>query len=113
MPPDNSMQIAQLNAQVQQAALAQRAQSDQARLANQQQLEQARMQERSADRDAELQREAMRQQAENQRSQSEMAARVGMNNSDNQTAMTLAQLEIATGERIGVSTGTGVNPQPR
>lgn len=52
MPPDNSMQIAQLNAQTQQQALQQKAQSDQQRmqleqtkLQQQMQLEQAKMQQ--------------------------------------------------------------------
>lgn len=112
MPPDNSMQVAQLNAQVQQAALAQRAQSDQAKLAQQQQIEQAKLADKQQDRAAEVQRELLRQEAENQRSAAEMAARVGMNNSDNQTAMDLAQLEILSGERIALSTGTGINPSP-
>jgi hypothetical protein len=35
-----------------------------------------------------------------------------MNTSDNETAMRLAAAEIASGERISVSTGTGVNPNP-
>jgi hypothetical protein len=33
-----------------------------------------------------------------------------MNTQDNLTAMELAQLEVETGERFGVSTGTGINP---
>jgi len=35
-----------------------------------------------------------------------------MNTQDNLTAMELAKLEVETGERIAVSTGTGINPQP-
>jgi Tfp pilus assembly protein PilX len=35
-----------------------------------------------------------------------------MNLSDNQTALTLAEAEIRSGERFAVSTGTGINPQP-
>ena len=54
----------------------------------------------------------MRQAAENQRTQEELAARERMNTADNQTAVGLAQLEIATGEKFSVSTGTGVNPNP-
>ena len=112
LPPDTSMQVAQLNAQVQQAALAQRAQSDQARLASQQQVAQLNAAQKEADRKAEVERELLRQEAENQRTQAELAARVGMNNADNQTALTLANMEIVSGERFAVSTGTGVNPSP-
>jgi hypothetical protein len=35
-----------------------------------------------------------------------------MNDSDNQTARDLAAMEIASGERVAVSTGTGINPSP-
>jgi hypothetical protein len=35
-----------------------------------------------------------------------------MNADDNTTAKQLAALEIAAGERIAVSTGTGINPNP-
>jgi len=45
MPPDSSIQVAQINAQVQQAALQQRSQSDQAKLQQQSQLEQAKLQQ--------------------------------------------------------------------
>jgi hypothetical protein len=40
----------------------------------------------------------------------QMEVRREMNESDNQTALTLADMEIASGERIQVSTGTGINP---
>lgn len=132
---DSSLAVAQINAQVQGQALQQRAQADQARLAQQQQLEAAKMQNAAA-RDQmrmqqDLAREQMRQQhemrraaleaqleaerqaAEDRRAQAEIAARVGMNDSDNRTAMQLAALEIATGERVAVSTGTGINPGTR
>lgn len=119
MPPDNSMQIAQLNAQIQQAALQQRAQVDQARLQlEQQKLAQSAQDDQAAAADkqqaraAEMQREALRQQAENQRTQAEIQARMQMNTDDNSTAMHLAAAEIASGERVAVSTGTGVNPNP-
>jgi hypothetical protein len=35
-----------------------------------------------------------------------------MNFADNQTAMRLAAAEIASGEKVAVSTGTGINPNP-
>lgn len=117
LPPDNSMQVAQLNAQVQQQALQQRAQADQARLqVEQQKLQQAQqvkaadLQDRERARQEEFQREQFRQQQENLRTGQDIAARVSMNDSDNRTAKELAALEVATGERIAVSTGTGINP---
>ena len=117
MPPDNSMQIAQLNAQLQGQALQQRAQSDQARLQNDQtkaqqdaQIKQAELAARQKQLDLDLAREQIRQQGDDQRTAADLAARERMNTADNQTAMDLAQLEIATGEKFSVSTGTGVNP---
>ena len=119
MPPDNSIQVAQMNNQVQQAALQQRAQSDQARLQLEQQkaaqdaqLKQAALADKQAGRQEDLQKEMLRQTAENERTDAEIRSRVHMNDSDNATAMRLAAAEIATGERIAVSTGTGINPQP-
>lgn len=113
MPPDNSMQVAQLGAQVQQAAIAQRAQSDQQRLALQAQTEQQRLADRDRERQERMRQEELRQMAENQRTSAEIAARERMNTADNDTAMRLAAAEIATGERIAVSTGTGINPGTR
>ena len=142
MPPDSSMQVAQLNAQIQGQALQQRAQAEQARM----QLEQAKMQQDAALKQAQLAsedkrsqleiareqtrqqteaqirqqnaqldmaREQMRQSGENQREVADLTVRERMNTADNRTAMDLAQLEIATGEKFSVSTGTGVNPGAR
>ncbi len=123
MPPDSSLQVAQLNAQLQtqiaqqraeidQAKLQQQSSIDQAKLQQQGQLEQAKLQDKQADREAEMLREQMRQEAENQRSTAGDEARMTMNNADNETAMLLAAAEMATGEKVAVSTGTGVNPNP-
>lgn len=113
MPPDSSLQIAQLGAQVQTQVANQRAQIDQAKLEQQNQLEGAKLQDKQADRQAELEREKLRQQAEDQRTAFETEARVGMNTADNETAMRLAAAEITSGEKVAVSTGTGVNPGAR
>jgi hypothetical protein len=110
MPPDSSMQVAQIGAQVQQAALQQRAQSEQARLAQQQQIEGQKLQDKQAERAERLRQEELRQMAENERTAAELSARERMNTADNDTAMRLAAAEIASGERIGLSTGTGINP---
>jgi hypothetical protein len=119
MPPDSTMQVAQLNAQIQQAALQQRGQTDAQRLQIQQQtaaqkaqLDAASLADKQQARAEELQREQLRQAAENERTAAEISARVSMNDSDNATAMRLAAAEIQTGERIAVSTGTGINPNP-
>ena len=126
--PDNSMAVAQLNAQLQEKLAAQRTQLDQAKL----QLEQAKMQQSSqvaqqkpqiemqkaqfdlqlAQQRAQLdmQREMMRQQAENQRTQAEIQSREAMNSADNDTAMRIVTAEIQSGERSNLSTGTGINP---
>jgi len=112
MPPDNSMQIAQLSAQIQSQALQQRAQSDQARLAQQAQIEQQKLADRQQDRQEKLQQEQMRQMAEDQRTAADLQVRERMNTADNQTAMHLAAAEIASGEKVAVSTGTGINPNP-
>jgi hypothetical protein len=117
MPPDNSMQIAQLNAQIQQAALQQRAQADAARLQTEQarlqqaaQLKQVELADKQAARSADLEREKMRQDSEDQRTAIETSAKIAMNTADNQTALSIAAAEVQSGEKIGVSTGTGINP---
>jgi hypothetical protein len=130
MPPDSSLQVAQLNAQVQQAALQQRSQSDQAKMQQQAQLsqqklqlDQAKLQQdaqlRQADIQAkqqgaalEIQKEQMREQAEDRRTMQELAVRQAMNSADNRTALQLAEQEMLSNERFSVSTGTGVNPNP-
>jgi hypothetical protein len=127
LPPDNSMQVAQLNAQVQQAVLQQRAQSDAARLQLEQQkaaqkaqldqaslaIDQAQLADKQQSRVEDMQQEMLRQSAETERTQAEISARMQMNSEDNATAMRLAAAEIASGEKVAVSTGTGINPGTR
>jgi hypothetical protein len=79
----------------------QKAQLDAAKL----QLDAQQMQQRMA-------ADQQRQEGETQRKMAELQVRQAMNTQDNLTAMELAQLEVETGERIAVSTGTGINPQP-
>lgn len=119
MPPDSSMQVAQLNAQTQQAALQQRAQTDAQRLqieqqkaAQKAQIDQMALQDKQQARAEEMQREQLRQAAENERTAAEIDSRLQMNTDDNVTAMRLAAAEIASGEKVAVSTGTGINPNP-
>jgi chaperonin GroES len=112
MPPDNSLQVAQIGAQVQQMAIQQRAQADQQRLAMQSQLEQAKLQDSQLARMEKLQAEQVKEAAENERKAAEIASRERMNTADNDTAKLLAAAEMATGEKVAVSTGTGINPNP-
>jgi hypothetical protein len=113
MPPDSSLQVAQIGAQVQQAALQQRAQEAQQKLQLQQQTEAQKLADRQQDRQEKLQQEEMRQMSENERTAAEISSRERMNTADNDTAMRLAAAEIASGEKIAVSTGTGINPGTR
>ena len=123
MPQDNSLQVAQMNLQAKTQESAQRGQIEQQKLQSAQQTEAqkrqsdqakltAQMQSDEADRQSELYREQLRQQSETNRAQASDAVRYQMNTDDNQTAMHLAAAEIASGERVAVSTGTGVNPNP-
>jgi hypothetical protein len=61
---------------------------------------------------ARLEETRMREDREDQRTQMEVAARMKMNTDDNDTAKRLAALEIASGNKVAVSTGTGINPNP-
>jgi len=123
MPPDNSLQVAQLNAQLQgqiaqqrgqleQAKLAETAKYNQAKLAQDAQTTQAKLAADQQSDSERLQSEQMRQQAENQRTAADLETRERMNTADNDTAKLLAAAEMATGEKVAVSTGTGINPNP-
>ena len=82
------------------------AQADQAQL----QLDQQDLQLKGAALQQKAQDAAARQAAEDRRTQAELAVRQQINNEDNQTALEIANLEVASGENIAVSTGTGINP---
>ncbi len=97
-----SQQDAQINA----AKMQQDAQAD----AQKAQLDQLEMQQRTQIEQAKLQQAAAEEQSETQRKLAEMQVRQAMNTQDNLTAMELAKLEVETGQRFGVSTGTGINP---
>jgi hypothetical protein len=119
MPPDKSMEIAQLNAQVQGQALQQRAQIDQAKLQieqqkmqSEQQLEASKLQAQQQELNQRIQAEQIKQQAENERTAADLETRERMNTADNDTAKLLAAAEMATGEKVAYSTGTGINPNP-
>jgi hypothetical protein len=120
-PPqmDPASQVAQAEIQRKTQADQAKAQTDQAKLQVDQaklQIEQARSQQEIqsdiAKLQAELEREQLRQQAEDRRQQAEISARVMINAEDNQTAKQLAALEVQSGDKIGLSTGHGINPNP-
>jgi hypothetical protein len=97
-----------LAAEATKAETQRKAQADQVKA----QLEAAKLADRDKDRQMDMAREQFEQQQESERTAVEVDARVGMNNADNQTARDLAIMEIASGERVAVSTGTGINPSP-
>ena len=107
------MQVAQLNAQLQGQLAQQRQQVEQAKLQLQAQRDQATLADKQEARNADLQREMLRQQSAARISAEDNIVRERMNTADNDTAMRLAAAEIMSGEKIAVSTGTGINPGTR
>jgi hypothetical protein len=119
MPQDSSLQVAQISAQLKGQEMQQRAAVDQARLQldsqklqTQQQTEAQKLAAQQQAAQDKLQSEMFRQEQENLRTAENNAARERMNTSDNETAMLLAAAEMATGEKVSISTGTGINPNP-
>ena len=104
------MQLAMAKSQQDAQSEAQRMQLDQFRLQQQAQMDQLSLQQQAQIEQAKLQQSAAGEQADTQRKLAEMQVRQAMNTQDNLTAMELAKLEVETGERFGVSTGTGINP---
>jgi hypothetical protein len=92
-------QADQVSAQVKQAEL----QLEQAKL----QLEQAQAQQRQQDG---LRREMLKQDRLDDRQAAELQVKMLTNREDNDTAKQIAAMEAITGEKVGVSTGTGINP---
>ena len=80
------------------------------------QTDQAKISQDAAIDSAKLQQNAdiaqLREENANARNTESNEARIFMNTSDNETAKQLAAAEIASGEKVSVSTGTGINPQP-
>ncbi len=118
-PMDPSVQLAQQQMQAQAQRDQQRAAIDAQKLqltaqdAQQQaQLDAAKLQLDAQQMQQRMAADQQRQEGETQRKMAELQVRQAMNTQDNLTAMELAQLEVETGERIAVSTGTGINPQP-
>jgi hypothetical protein len=106
------MQLDQANMQMKQAEAQQQMQLEQQKLMLQQQLAEINAQMDQAKAQQDLAALAMKEDREDARTAAELQARAAMNQADNQTAMTLAEMEMLSGEKIAVSTGTGINPQP-
>ena len=92
-------QADQINAQTKQAELQLDAQKAQAATqANQIKMQQA------------AQREVLKQDRLDERQRAELEVKLVTNREDNQTAKEIAAAEVISGEKVGVSTGTGINP---
>jgi len=118
---DPSLQIAQMNSELQQSIQQMRSQMEQMKLqaGNEKaqaelqfkqmklqidtQIEQAKLQQRMAETQAKLQQDT-------QISREEMEAKEAMNSSDNQTALVITEANIAAGKRSNLKTGSGINP---
>jgi hypothetical protein len=71
------------------------------------QREEAQMQQRQQDN---MQRETIKQDRLDKRQAAELEVKLVTNREDNDTAKQIAAMEAVTGEKVGVSTGTGINP---
>jgi len=71
------------------------------------QLDQAQTQQRQQDN---VQRELLKQDRLDNRQAAELQVKLVTNREDNETAKQIAAMETITGEKVGVSTGTGINP---
>lgn len=111
-PEDPSLQITQINAEVQKSIQQMKAQMDQMEL----QFDKEKFQSEQQFKQLELQ---MKQQLEQQKLQQErelelheLANKQQMNTSDNRTAMRIAGEEISSKERTSYRDGTSINPNP-
>jgi hypothetical protein len=103
---------AQSQAQRDQVQAQSQAQRDQIQAQTQSQRDavQAELQQRQAQ--LTMQTEMLKQDREDARKQAELTTRLQMNQEDNATAKDLAAAEILSGNKVDVSTGTGINPNP-
>ena len=103
---------AQSQAQRDQVQAQSQAQRDQIQAQTQSQRDavQAELQQRQAQ--LTMQTEMLKQDREDARKQAELATRLQMNQEDNATAKDLAAAEILSGNKVDVTTGTGINPNP-
>ena len=116
-PVDPAAQAAMAEIQQRTQAAQQRAQIDAQKLQvqaqesqTQAQIDAQKLQLDAAKLQQEAQADAANEAGEDKRKAAELLARQQMNTQDNMTAMQIANLEAVTGERVAVSTGTGINP---
>jgi hypothetical protein len=111
------------NSRIQELKIAQTAEIEQAKLAASEADRVQRTELQSLRELAETERNNVRQMSEtdrlntremneNKRKEEDLAARERMNASDNMTAKELAEMEIESGEKVAVSTGTGIDQNP-
>ena len=78
------------------------------------QLAQAKLQREVQDsaqrQETNMQREMVKQDRLDKRQAAELEVKLVTNREDNDTAKQIAAMETITGEKVGVSTGTGINP---
>ena len=119
LPPDHTLEIAQMSAGIQQKALDQKAQTDQGRLQldqvklqTQSQSEQAKIAAQQQERADKMQSEQARIYADNQRAMAEIQAREAINTADNNTAKLITAAELEHDSKTSLTTGTGINFNP-
>jgi len=113
MPQDPSASLMKAEVERKTAADQAKMQIETQKLQMQQQTEAQRLQTEIQRLQNELEREKMREQAALAKADMEIEAKLRMNAEDNQTAKQLAALEVQSGEKIALSTGHGINPNPQ
>jgi hypothetical protein len=115
-PPTDPNQMA---AEVQKASVEQRreatnitAQIKGQELQAKQQDAMAKQQQVAANNAARFQETQYKEEREDERTKAEILAKLKMNQEDNDTAKELVAVEVASGEKTSLSTGTGINPNP-
>jgi hypothetical protein len=113
----------QMAAEVQKASVEQRREATnitaqikgqelQAKAQQAQQDAMAKQQQTAADNAARFQETQFKEEREDERTKAEILAKLKMNQEDNDTAKELVAVEVASGEKTSLSTGTGINPNP-
>lgn len=110
--PQQPQDPAQLAAQVQQASIDQRREASQQTVAIKQQELSLKQQDMQVRPQTEMAKEMLKQDREDERTKAEILAKLKMNQEDNDTAKELVAVEVASGEKTSLSTGTGINPNP-
>ncbi len=111
MAPQDPRVAAQM-AEVQRKAQADQinAQTKQAEMQLDAQKMQVAAQEQAQKMQQAAQREVLKQDRLDERQRAELEVKLVTNREDNQTAKEIAAAEVISGEKVGVSTGTGINP---